>query len=81
MPEADLARQRELVDAFHAAAHANDFDSLVAALDPDVVLQGDRQGVSKITRGGAALAEQVSGRAQAAQSVLVNGSVGVIAAD
>ncbi|WP_028547800.1 sigma-70 family RNA polymerase sigma factor [Paenibacillus sp. UNC451MF] len=81
MPEADLARQRELVDAFLAAAYAGDFDTLVAALDPDVVLRDDRQtGVSRVTRGARALAEQVSGRAQAAQSAIVDGSVGVIAA-
>jgi RNA polymerase sigma factor (sigma-70 family) len=80
-PEADLARQRELIDAFLAAAHAGDFDSLVAALDPDVVLRDDRQkGASRITRGAVSLAQQVSGRAQAAQSALVNGSVGVIVA-
>jgi RNA polymerase sigma-70 factor (ECF subfamily) len=78
---ADLTRQRELVDAFLAAAHAGDFYTLVAALDPDVVLRDDRQiGVSRVTRGAQALAEQVSGRAQAAQTALVNGSIGVIVA-
>ncbi|MDF2715772.1 MAG: sigma-70 family polymerase sigma factor [Paenibacillus sp.] len=80
-PEADRAQKRELVDAFLAAAYAGDFDALVAALDPDVVLRDDRQsGVSNATRGARALAKQVSGRAMAAQSALVNGSVGVIAA-
>ncbi|KIL42494.1 RNA polymerase sigma 70 [Gordoniibacillus kamchatkensis] len=79
--EADLARGRELVDAFLAAAYAGDFDTLVAALDPDVVLRDDRQtGAARVTRGATALAKQVSGRAQAAQPALVNGSVGVIAA-
>ncbi|WP_409345363.1 sigma-70 family RNA polymerase sigma factor [Paenibacillus sp. MBLB4367] len=77
----DLARNRKIIDAFLAAAHAGDFDKLVAALDPDVVLRDDRQtGASRVTRGAIALAKQVSGRAQAAQSALVNGSVGVIAA-
>ncbi|MBP1989756.1 sigma-70 family RNA polymerase sigma factor [Paenibacillus eucommiae] len=81
VPDADLARQRRLVDAFLAAAHAGDFDTLVAALDPDVVLRDDRQtSASRITRGARALANQVSGRAQAAQSALVDGSVGVIVA-
>jgi RNA polymerase sigma-70 factor (ECF subfamily) len=80
-PEADLARQRKLVDAFLAAAYAGDFDALVSALDPDVVLRDDRQtGGSSVTRGAIALAKQVSGRAKAAQSALVNGSAGVIAA-
>ncbi len=40
-PEPDLARQREVVDAFFAAARGGDFDALVALLDPDVVLRVD----------------------------------------
>ena len=40
-PDADLARQREVVDAFFAAARGGDFDALVAVLDPDVVLRSD----------------------------------------
>ena len=40
-PDADLARQREVVDAFLAAAREGDFDALVAVLDPDVVLRAD----------------------------------------
>jgi len=39
--DTDLARQRGVVDAFFAAARAGDFDALVAALDPDVVLRVD----------------------------------------
>ncbi|WP_248930312.1 sigma-70 family RNA polymerase sigma factor [Paenibacillus hamazuiensis] len=80
-PGDKLVRERELVDAFLAAAYAGDFDRLVEALDPDVVLRDDRRiGTAKVTRGAKALAEQVSGRAQAAQSALVDGSIGVIAA-
>jgi hypothetical protein len=41
-PGGDLVRQRELIEAFLAAAHAGDFDKLIAALDPDVVLRDDR---------------------------------------
>src|SRR6516165_138704 len=41
VPERDLARQREVVDAFFAAAHDGDFDRLVAVLDPEVVLRSD----------------------------------------
>ncbi|WP_411553739.1 sigma-70 family RNA polymerase sigma factor [Paenibacillus lautus] len=80
--EVDIAHQRKVVQAFLAAAHAGDFDRLVAALDPDVILRDDRQtGSSKVTRGAVALAKQVSGRAQkAAQLALVNGTVGIIAA-
>ena len=39
--DADLAGQRELVDAFLAAARDGDFDALVSVLDPDVVLRAD----------------------------------------
>ena len=40
-PDADLARQRRVVDAFFAAARAGDFDALVQVLDPDVRLTAD----------------------------------------
>ena len=40
-PDADLARQREVVNAFFRAARGGDFDALVAVLDPDVVLRAD----------------------------------------
>ena len=46
-PDVDVSGQREVVNAFLAAARAGDFDALVATLDPDVVLRAD---------GGAALA-------------------------
>src|SRR5215213_2303457 len=42
VPDVDLDRQRELVDAFLAAARRADFDALVAVLDQDVVLRIDR---------------------------------------
>jgi RNA polymerase sigma-70 factor (ECF subfamily) len=79
--EADLVRQREIVDCFITAARIEDFHSLVAALDAYVVLRDDRQiGSLRVTRGATALAKQISGRAKASQSALVNGSVGVIVA-
>jgi RNA polymerase sigma-70 factor (ECF subfamily) len=40
-PDRDLARQRQVVDAFLAASRAGDFAALVAVLDPDVVLRAD----------------------------------------
>jgi RNA polymerase sigma factor (sigma-70 family) len=39
--DVDVARQRELVDAFLAASRAGDFDALIVTLDPDVVLRAD----------------------------------------
>ncbi|UUZ92084.1 hypothetical protein LJK87_42740 [Paenibacillus sp. P25] len=79
--EGNLARRRQLVDAFIAAAQAGDFDALIAALDPDVVLRDDRKtAAADVTRGARALAGQISGRANKAQSALVNGSIGAIVA-
>ena len=41
MPDADVRRQREVVDAFLTAAREGDFDALLTVLDPDVVLRAD----------------------------------------
>jgi RNA polymerase sigma-70 factor, ECF subfamily len=38
VPDTDLDGQREVVDAFMAAAREGDFERLVAVLDLDVVL-------------------------------------------
>ena len=83
-PDADLARQREVVDAFLAAARGGDFDALVAVLDPDVVLRSDDgPDTSVLVRG----AEVVAGRAMTfsqpeavVRRVLVNGAPGLVAA-
>ena len=62
--DADLATQREVVDAFLAASHDGDFDTLLAVLDPDVVLRIDggavRAGLSREVRGARAVAERRS---------------------
>src|SRR3954447_23795184 len=42
VPDADLDAQREVVDAFFAAARDGDFERLLAVLDPDVVLHANR---------------------------------------
>ncbi|GHF79903.1 sigma-70 family RNA polymerase sigma factor [Streptomyces griseosporeus] len=44
-PEADLALQRQIVDAFLSAAREGDFDGLLRVLDPDVVARTE-SGVS-----------------------------------
>jgi hypothetical protein len=41
VPDADLAGQRGVVDAFFAAARDGDFEALVAVLAPEVVLRVD----------------------------------------
>ena len=81
-PDADVARQREVVDAFLAASRGGDFDALLALLDPDVVLRADlaavQLGASKEVRGAAAVAGTFSGQARAAQPALINGAVGAV---
>ena len=86
--DADLARQREVVDAFLAAARGGDFDALVAVLDPDIVLRADRgaepPGASRVIRGAQTVAKQAlafSGRAAPGLIVrpaLVNGAAGIV---
>ena len=84
-PDADVARQRAVVDAFFAAARAGDFEGLVALLDPDVVARSDggprRAQLSLLTSGAAAVAGQALTYANPAADVhpaLVNGAAGVV---
>jgi RNA polymerase sigma factor (sigma-70 family) len=87
VPDPDLARQREVVDAFLAAARSGDFEALVEVLDPDVVFRADRgriaaAGAPPIVTGAAAVADQVLARAPRfasfARPAIVNGSAGLI---
>jgi RNA polymerase sigma factor (sigma-70 family) len=86
-PDVDLTRQREVVDAFFAAARDGDFDALVAVLDPGVVLRSDggvaRPAVSVVVSGAAAVAERALTFARLSPFVrpaLVNGAAGVVVA-
>jgi RNA polymerase sigma-70 factor (ECF subfamily) len=85
VPDPDPTRQRELVDAFLAAAQQGDFSALLEVLDPEVVLHADSGGAAggaiTVLRGAAAVAEGAlafSGRARFARPVLVNGAAGVL---
>jgi RNA polymerase sigma factor (sigma-70 family) len=87
LPDADLALQREVVDAFFAAARDGDFEALVAVLDPDVVLRSDggvaRPGASFVLHGARAVAESAMTFARLSPFVrpaLVNGAAGVVVA-
>jgi RNA polymerase sigma factor (sigma-70 family) len=79
-PDAGAAAQREVVEAFLAAARDGDFDALVAVLDPDVVVREDTgTGTLVEVRG----AETVAGRAKSfsqlglvVRPALVNGATG-----
>ncbi|MGH3357986.1 MAG: sigma-70 family RNA polymerase sigma factor [Nocardioidaceae bacterium] len=85
-PDRDVVRQREVVDAYLAAARDGDFDALVAVLDPDVVLRADggagRARPSVVLRGAQTVAEQAAASkrlAPFARPALVNGTAGVVA--
>jgi RNA polymerase sigma-70 factor (ECF subfamily) len=86
-PDADLAVQRSVVDAFLAAAREGDFEGLMRVLDPNVVLRVDAGpnappalarpplvGAEAVARG----AGGFRGAANAAEPVIVNGAPGVI---
>ena len=80
-PDADLARQREVVAAFLAASRNGEFDALVAMLDPDVELRADSAAVAMgaaEAQGALAVAGTFSGRARAAQLALVDGAAGLV---
>jgi RNA polymerase sigma-70 factor (ECF subfamily) len=91
VPARDRTRQREIVNAFLAAARGGDFAGLLAVLDPGVVFRADQAAVlacasrqagdapklAPVVRGAAAVADIFSGRAAAAQPALVNGAAGL----
>ena len=88
----DRRRQQEVVAAFLTASRQGDFEGLVALLDPDAVLRADRAAVesaaanrdrgapllSPQTRGAAAVATALSGRATAAKLALIDGTPGAV---
>src|SRR6266566_3536374 len=80
-PDPDLARQREVVDAFFTAARGGDFDALVAVLDPDVVLRADF-GAGRppvVIRGAQAVAKTARApRGAQLHPALVNGTAGAV---
>ena len=83
VPDADVNAQREVVEAFLAAAREGEFDRLVGLLDPDVVLRSDfGPGRTREVRGAAAVAGQAKFYSRlelAMKPALVNGAVGVVA--
>src|SRR6516225_2969447 len=78
--ERDVARQREVVEAFFAAGRAGDFDALVRVLHPDVVLRSDvpkvqeQRGATRVAR----MALVGARRTASVLPVLVNGTAGAI---
>ncbi|MFI1466237.1 RNA polymerase sigma factor SigJ [Streptomyces wuyuanensis] len=86
-PDRDVARQREVVEAFVAASRGGDFEALVALLDPDITLRVDggvlARNLSKVVQGAKSVAGQAlmyQRFAPLARLVLVNGTVGTLTA-
>jgi RNA polymerase sigma-70 factor (ECF subfamily) len=82
-PDADLSRQRTLVDAFLAAARGGDFQALLALLDPDIVVRADpaavQLGAAQEVRGATDVAATFARlRARAARPALVDGVAGAV---
>ena len=81
-PDPDLVRQREVVDAFFAAAREGDFDALVAVLHPDATFRATGLGpVPFVLEGAATVASNARAFGPTAASyahTIVNGAAGVI---
>jgi RNA polymerase sigma-70 factor, ECF subfamily len=86
-PDTDLRQQRELVDAFLAASRDGDFEALLEALDPDVVLRVDRgpalpiqevRGAQTVAEGALAFSRLAEPARPALVPALVNGAAGVV---
>ncbi len=89
VPDPDLARQREVVEAFFAASRDGAFDALLALLHPDVVFRSDggpaRPRLTLIVSGARGVAQQAITRSSEGlfpfmHPVLVNGAAGVVVA-
>lgn len=85
IPESDfdIARQRQVVDAFYQAARRGDFEALIELLPPDVVLRADfgARRAPEVFRGREAVAGQSTrGAIPAARIIpaLVNGTAGAV---
>jgi RNA polymerase sigma factor (sigma-70 family) len=84
VPDPDLARQWEVLEAFSAASQEGNFDALMAVLDPDIVLREDGgRGASMLIRGARAVTERAmmfSHLGPTGRPALVNGGAGVVVA-
>jgi RNA polymerase sigma factor (sigma-70 family) len=79
IPDVDVQRQREVVDAFLAAARDGDFEALLDVLDPDVVVRADQGAVPADAVGGAVAASgPVRGAAQVARRAMMFAQIGLL---
>src|SRR3954453_22516338 len=75
---------RQIVDAYLAAARGGDFEGLLAVLDPDVVLRGDDGGGAlQIIQGARAVASRARffSTRRVAHPVIVDGAAGFVATE
>jgi len=91
-PDADRARQRDVIEAFLAASQSGDFAALLAILDPGVVLSADTAAVegsrARASQNVPALASEIRGRdkvveifrgrLKAAQLAWLDGEAGLV---
>ena len=85
-PDADVAVQRRVVDAFLAAARDGDFEALLRVLDPEVIFRLDGGGVGLLARppivGASDVAREILSTgapfAPLAEPAMVNGAPGAI---
>jgi RNA polymerase sigma-70 factor (ECF subfamily) len=84
---ADVARRRDIVEAFFRASRVGDFQALLAVLDPDVVLRPDAEAlrmgrrngwITSDLHGAQAVAARFAGQAQGAQVALIEGVPGAV---
>jgi RNA polymerase sigma factor (sigma-70 family) len=76
--DTDLARQRQVTDAFLAALRQGDLGALIAILDPDIVLRGARaEPVRRGARQVASYALRYSRQARFVRPALVDGTPGL----
>ncbi|HEY1468460.1 MAG TPA: sigma-70 family RNA polymerase sigma factor [Candidatus Acidoferrum sp.] len=87
VPASDLSAQRKVADAFLTALRGRDFESLIAVLDPDVVVRADSTaaaaGAPTEIRGARTWAKGAITFARFAgsvQTMLVDGAVGLVLA-
>lgn len=83
-PKEQARAERAVIDAFLLAAREGNFEELLVALDPQVVMRSDeaalRLGGPRQLSGSAAVAKSFQGRAQEARFILADGAPAILVA-
>jgi RNA polymerase sigma-70 factor (ECF subfamily) len=83
-PKEEARAERKVIDAFLLAAREGNFEALLAALDPQVVMRGDEAAVKlggpRQLSGSHTVAKAFHGRAQAARFILADGAPAILVA-